>query len=156
MSECLCPSRKASRPTYFSKPQMHQTKPTRIGWTAEHIAILREHYPTQGAAWVAQRTGHSVNSVGQYAVKLGVRCVVSKRKGGTYKCKPVAAIGTVIVAAKPSVRGPAYNSGAVDMSRAVITRAPTPLGRYAVDADYVGGFALVGVGHDIQSGQVWV
>ena len=134
---------------------MNQTKPIRVGWTAEHVATLREHYPTQGAAWVAQRTGHSVNGTVQHAVKLGVRCVVSKRKGGTYKCKPAAAAGAVKIVVKPSGRGPAYSSGAVDMSRAVITRAPTPLGRYAVDADYVGVFTRVGVGRDVESGRTW-
>ena len=42
-------------------------------WTLERLSVLREFYPTMGAAYVAAMTGHSQQAVKRKAAYLGIR-----------------------------------------------------------------------------------
>ena len=85
------------------------TKPRKGEWLPEHAATLREHYPTCGAAFVAELTGRSAKEVYRYADKHSIKRVVV-RYGKT--ASPAEARNGVIgkVKAAPT-RGPAYLDG---------------------------------------------
>ena len=52
-------------------------------------------------------------------------------------------------------RGPAYRDQPADMSRAKITRIPTPVFWYEVPSNYYGIFSAAGIGRDVQTGNAW-
>lgn len=71
-------------------------------WSSAHFAILQAYYPTQGAAYVAQRVGRTADRVRGYAYEHGIRyCQPAACQLPTEKKKPGPQPGAVY---KPRAR----------------------------------------------------
>ena len=128
-------------------PPTTTPKPKRR-WTPEEDAVLLEHYPTKGAAFVANLIGRDINATNARACVKRIRCMVWIRNGVVQERKAAKA-------PEPPKIGPAYNDLPADMSKAKVTILPTPVCRYAVSDDFRGMFSLAGIGRDVQTGNSW-
>ncbi len=127
------------------------TKPSRyVGWTKEQEQALRDHYPTKGAAFVAELLGREINTVRSHAGRLGVKNLVSTRGGVPY-IRHEKAPGSV----KAPARGPGYSDTAPDTSKAVKTVYATPMPRFHVPDSFKGPFGLCEPGRDPMTGRAW-
>jgi hypothetical protein len=79
----------------------------RHAWSAEHLALLREHFPTKGGAYVSRLVGRPPGNVSKAAVRYGVKRewpapAPRVRTRPTKAAKPkVAKVKAVKVKAKP-------------------------------------------------------
>ena len=107
----------------------------RAGWPESELAILREHYPTKGGAFVAAMLGREPKDVQRTASRKKVsrdfpekpvKCKATTRNGRVFKPKPPGPSRAVAALR----RGPAYLPGEVDtLPRSVgfkFTSCPTP------------------------------
>ena len=139
-------------------PEKPPAKPSlKLRWSPEDDAALLEHYPTKGAAFVADLLGRDINATYARACSKGIHCMRWIRNGVEQERKPakVRAAGAIKGAPAPAKSGPAYNDLPADMSKAKVTILPTPVCRYAVSEDFRGMFSLAGIGRDVQTGNAW-
>lgn len=78
-------------------------------WTPEQIAVLREFYPTHGAAYCANLLGRPQKATMGKAQSLGIKNLSTMRNGRAYVRKPAPAEPTLKIA--PPGKGPAYLPG---------------------------------------------
>lgn len=91
-------------------------------WTPEDDAAMLEHYPTNGAAFVANLLGRDINATTSRASSKGIACLVRVRNGKVHSHKPAKtqevalrhAGSSVRIEGGPSRLGPAYLPGELD------------------------------------------
>lgn len=94
-------------------------------WTPEHIAVLREFYPTHGAAYCANLLGRPQKATMGKAQSLGIKNLSTMRNGRSYVRKPAPAEPTLKIA--PPGKGPAYCEGEPRITAATkVTICPSP------------------------------
>ncbi len=116
------------------------------GLAVERAAFEAARHERRLARW---RAGHAVQA--------------AKRKAAAALLPPKPPKPPKVSAPKPVVARPlkveyVKHSPAVidvDTSRAKVTYAPRPLGRWEVPEDFRGAFSMAGVGRDVQTGEAW-
>lgn len=124
-------------------------------WTKKQEQVLVDFYPTLGSHGCIARLAalgriSTPNNVAAKANWLGLKNTSFTWKGKTLSNGVLVTPGAKKVPRSRAVIGPAKLTEDADLSRAKITIAPTPAGRFAPPEGFVGAFSGLGLGRYLE------